>query len=115
MHTLEGLPILDHYNNLLAKGEPQDALAILQEFFDYFPADSSREFLWFMLATALKNESDEIQPRHRGEMIFFYEYCIALFKASQVLCTCRQQGAKTQEIKEKSKTNRRGADSQTLP
>lgn len=100
MNTLEGLPIFDYYTNLLAKGKEQHALAILHEFFDYFPADSSREFLWFMLATALKNESDEIQPRQRSEMIFFYEYCIALFKASQALSTSGQPGRKTKKRKE---------------
>ena len=100
MNTLEGLPILQHYNNLLLKGEKQDALAVLEEFFDYFSGDSPKEFLWFILATALKNESEEIQPRHRSEMIFFYEYCIALFKASQSLCVCRQPGGKTKKRKE---------------
>jgi hypothetical protein len=85
MNTLEGLPILEHYHNLLAKHEEKEALEIFREFFDYFANDSPKEYLWFMLATALKNESDEIQPRQRSEMIFFYEYCLALFKAAQVL------------------------------
>jgi hypothetical protein len=36
MNTLEGLPILDHYKNLLATENEQHAWDILQEFFDYY-------------------------------------------------------------------------------
>jgi len=85
MHTLEGSPILENYNNLLVKGKEQHAWKVLHEFFEFFEEDSSREYLWYMLVAALKNNSETINARHRSNMIFFYEYCIALFKAADHL------------------------------
>lgn len=85
MNTLSGLPILDHYTRLLAKGKEKNAWAILYEFFDYFGEKSPEEHLWYMLVMALKNDSDEIEARQRGDMIFFYEYSVALFKAAYTL------------------------------
>ncbi len=85
MNTLEGLPILDHYNSLLAKGKEKNAWGVLHEFFDFFNEESPKEHLWYMLVLALKNDNDEIEARHRSNMIFFYEYSVALFKAAYTL------------------------------
>lgn len=85
MHTLEGLQILDHYNSLLTTGKEKNAWGILHEFFDFFNEESPREHLWYMLVMALKSDNDDIDARHRSNMIFFYEYSVALFKAASVL------------------------------
>ena len=97
MNTLDGFPILDHYKQLLATGKQQDAWKILQEFFDYFQEDSPRDYLWYILVTALKNDGDGSDGRTRVNMIFFYEYCTALFKAAETLC--RQQEKRTRKKK----------------
>lgn len=85
MNTLDGLPILDHYTSLLAKGKEKNAWGILHEFFDFFNEESPREHLWYMLVHALKSDNEEIETRHRSNMIFFYEYSVALFKAAHTL------------------------------
>lgn len=85
MHSLEGLPILDHYKSLLSKGKENNAWAVLHEFFDFFGEQSPQEHLWYMLVMALKNDNDEIEARHRSNMIFFYEYSLALYKAAHFL------------------------------
>lgn len=85
MNTLDGLPISDHYQRLLAKAKEKDAWAILHEFFDFFNEESPKEHLWYMLVLSLKNDNDEIEARHRSNMIFFYEYSCILFKAVQFL------------------------------
>jgi hypothetical protein len=84
MNTLEGLPILDHYKNLLATENEQHAWDILQEFFDYYGKEIPEEQLWYMLVMALGN-SDAIEARHRSDMIFFYEHCNAFFIAAYLL------------------------------
>lgn len=85
MNTLDGLPILTHCKSLAATGKEQDALAILHEFFAYFDQDSPQDHLWYLLVMALQNDSDEIEARYRADMIFFYEYCLALFEAARAL------------------------------
>ena len=85
MNTLEGLPILNHYNSLLAKGKKKNAWGVLHEFFDFFNEESPKEYLWYMLVMALKNDNEGIDARHRSNMIFFYEYSIAFFKAVHTL------------------------------
>ncbi|MEI9809285.1 MAG: hypothetical protein WDO16_16255 [Bacteroidota bacterium] len=85
MHPLEGLPILDHYNSLLSNGKERHAWIILREFFESFDEETSKENLWYMLVRLLENDNEEIEARHRGNMIFFYQCCIALFKATNLL------------------------------
>src|SRR5688500_3992388 len=85
MNTLEGFPIFDHYNSLLAKGKEKNAWGVLHEFFDFFNEESPKEHLWYMLVMALKNDNDDIDARHRSNIIFFYEYSVALFKAAYTL------------------------------
>jgi hypothetical protein len=103
MNTLNGLPILDHYTRLLAKGKEKHARGVLHEFFDYFGEKSPEEILWYMLVMALKNDNDEIEARHRGEMIFFYEYSVALFKAAHVLYEQQRKTARRGRKKKKGK------------
>jgi hypothetical protein len=109
MNTLDGLPILDHYARLLAKGKEKHARGILHEFFDYFGEKSPEEILWYMLVMALKNDTDEIEARHRGEMIFFYEYSIAFFKAAFVLYEQQRKqahpGSKKKKVKLQGKNS----------
>lgn len=85
MHTLEGLPILKHAEALQSSGKEKNAWAVLQEFFDFFGKDSAEEHLWYMLAMVLQSDNEEIVPRHRSNMIFFYEYSIAFYKAARFL------------------------------
>lgn len=85
MHPLDGLPLRDHYASLLAEGKEQDAWAILLEFVAFFDDRSAEDHLWYILVMALKNNSDEIDAHHRSNMLFFYEYCIALFRAAALL------------------------------
>lgn len=85
MNTLEGLPILDHYKNLQSTGQPQDAWAILHEFFHYYGKQAPEEELWYILVMALGNNSDEMDGYQRSTMIFFYEQCKALFSAAFLL------------------------------
>ena len=85
MNTLQGLPILSSYNKLQKNEKEKHAWAVLHEFFDFFDEQSVKEYLWFILVMTLKNDSDEIDARNRGNMLFFYEYCLALFKAAQTL------------------------------
>jgi hypothetical protein len=92
MNTLEGLPLLNHYNLLLSTGKEEHAWKVLQEFFSFFDKDSPKDRLWFMLVMALKSETDEISAADRANMIFFYEYCIALFKAAALVSRKRGKG-----------------------
>jgi hypothetical protein len=85
MDTLDGLLILDHYTSLLEKGKEKNAWSILHEFFDFLGGQSPKEHLWYMLVLALKSDNEEIEARHRSNMIFFYEYSVALFKAAHTL------------------------------
>ena len=101
MNTLDGLPILDHYTSLLEKGKEENARGVLHEFFDYFGEDSPREHLWFMLVLALKSNSETITARHRSNMIFFYEYSVALFKAAHVLYMQQKKPARRKKQKKK--------------
>jgi hypothetical protein len=104
MNTLEGLPIIDHYNSLLANEMEKNAWAILHEFFDFFNEESPKEHLWYMLVMALKNDNDDIDARHRSNLIFFYEYSVALFKAALVLYEQQKKSvARTNNKKQKKK------------
>jgi hypothetical protein len=85
MNTLQGLPLLGYYKQLIETKEDEQAWNIFHEFFETFDDEGPEELLWFMLTAAMKLDSEEINGRHRGNMIFFYEYTVALFKAAQVL------------------------------
>jgi hypothetical protein len=85
MHTLQGLPLLHYYKQLLVTEEDKYAWHIFHEFFETFDQEGPQELLWFMLTAAMKLDNEEINGRHRSNMIFFYEYVIAFFKAAQVL------------------------------
>ena len=89
MNTLHGLPILDHYNRLLATGNEQHAWAIIKEVFECFGKEGVEESAWYTLVMALGNDSDEIEAKHRNNMIFFYECSAALFNAVNALHTNR--------------------------
>ena len=85
MHTLQGLPLLGYYQKLIATQENEYAWKILHEFFGAFDKEGAQELLWFMLTAAMKLDNEEINGRHRSNMIFFYEYAVAFFKAAYVL------------------------------
>lgn len=103
MNTLEGLPILDHYISLLAKGKEKNAWGVLHEFFNFYNEDSPKEHLWYMLVLALKNDSEAIEARHRSNMIFFYEYSVALFKAAYTLYEKQKNLSSTPQAKNKKR------------
>jgi hypothetical protein len=85
MHTLEGLPMWDYYKNLLTTPDKGNALRVINEFFRLFGEKDPQEQLWYILTTALRSENEEIEARHRGNMIFFYEYSVVFFKAVKIL------------------------------
>jgi hypothetical protein len=85
MNTLEGLPMWELYKNLLTKADKDNAWRVIQEFFRLFDEKDPQELLWFMLTAALRSENEEIEARHRGNMIFFYEYSVVFFKAVRIL------------------------------
>lgn len=85
MNTLQGLPILTHYNNLLKFQKQKDAWAVFHEFFDFFDGDSPKEHQWYLLIMSLTNSSDEMGAKQRSNLIFFFEYSLALIKAAEVL------------------------------
>ncbi len=85
MHPLEGLPILSHYHHLLATPQEQHAWAVFDEFFDFYNEDTPQQYLWYMLTLALQSDNEQVDARHRGRMLWFYDYCVALFKAVYVL------------------------------
>jgi len=85
MNTLDGLLLQSHYRNLQATEEKKYAWKILHEFFEAFDEEGPQETLWFMLSAAMKLESEEVDGKERSNMIFFYEYSIAFFKAAYVL------------------------------
>lgn len=85
MNTLEGVLLHTHYKNLQATEEKKYAWKILHEFFEAFDEEGPQETLWFMLAAAMKLESEDIDGKERSNIIFFYEYSVALFKAAHVL------------------------------
>lgn len=85
MNTLEGLPLLAHYKNLQATEEKKYAWKVLQEFFETFDEDGPLETLWFMLSSAMKLESEEVDGKERSNMLFFYDCTIAFFKAAHFL------------------------------
>ncbi|MEO8406155.1 MAG: hypothetical protein ABI480_16220 [Chitinophagaceae bacterium] len=84
-HTLEGLPMLEHYNSLLKNSDNESAWRIIDEYFRLFEEKDPQEVLWFMLTTALRADNEEIGARQRGNMIFFYEYSSIFFKAAHFL------------------------------
>jgi hypothetical protein len=81
MHTLEGLPLHGHYQQLMSTQEVKFAWAVLHEFFEAFGEDGPKDLLWFMLAAVMKSDNEEITSRHRGNLIFFFEYSQAFYKA----------------------------------
>lgn len=100
MHTLEGLPMWELYKDLLSKADNESAWKIIQEFYRLFDEKDPQELLWFMLTAALRSDNEEIEARHRGNMIFFYEYSVVFFKAVKVLS---EQHAPKTETKKKRK------------
>ncbi|PZR27446.1 MAG: hypothetical protein DI535_10570 [Citrobacter freundii] len=85
MNTLEGLPLLTYYKNLQATQEKKYAWKILHEFFETFDEDGPQETLWFMLSAAMKLETEDVDGKERSNMLFFYDYSIAFFKAVHFL------------------------------
>jgi hypothetical protein len=85
MHTLEGLPMLEHYNSLLKKSDKESAWRVVHEYFRIFEDKDPQELLWFMLTTALRADNEEIGARQRGDLIFFYEYSVLFLKAVNFL------------------------------
>jgi hypothetical protein len=85
MNTLEGLPMWELYKSLSTKADKQTAWRVIQEFFRLFDEKEPQELLWFMLTAALRSDNEEIEARHRGNMIFFYEYSVVFFKAVRLL------------------------------
>jgi hypothetical protein len=104
MHTLEGLPMWEHYKNLLTKPDKDSAWLVIHEFFRLFDEKDPQELLWYMLTTALRSENEEIEARHRGNMIFFYEYSVVFFKAVKVLA--EGEAPKARKKKNKSPANK---------
>ena len=92
MHTLEGMPLHGHYQDLLSTGDSQFAWAILHEFFEAFGEEGPDNIIWFMLAAVMKSENEEITSRHRAKILFFYEYSQAFFKAAHILYTKNSPG-----------------------
>lgn len=99
MHTLEGMPMWDYYKNLLSKPDKDNAWSIINEYFRLFDENQPKELLWYILSTALRSENEEIEARHRGDMLFFYEYSVIFFKAVRVLAE-----AETSKTTKKKKT-----------
>ena len=85
MNTLEGLPLREHYQYLLSTQDPKHAWAILHEFFEAFGEEGPGELLWYMLSVVMKSDNEEITSRHRGNLIFFFEYSQAFYKAMYTL------------------------------
>lgn len=85
MNTLEGVLLYTHYKNLLETEDKKYAWKVLHEFFEAFDEEGPQETLWFMLAAVMKLESEDVDGKERGNIIFFYEYSVALFKAAYVL------------------------------
>lgn len=102
MNTLEGLPMWELYKSLSTKADKQTAWRVIQEFFRLFDEKEPQELLWFMLTAALRSDNEEIEARHRGNMIFFYEYSVVFFKAVRVLS--EGQAPKLTHPKKKRKT-----------
>jgi hypothetical protein len=102
MNTLEGLPMWELYKDLSTKADKQSAWRVIKEFFRLFDEKEPQELLWFMLTTALRADNEEIEARHRGNMIFFYEYSVVFFKAVRVLS--EQHAPKPALPKKKRKT-----------
>lgn len=107
MHTLEGLPMWDYYKNLQSKPNKENALIVINEFFRLYDEKDPQELLWFIISTALRAENEEIEARHRGNMLFFYEYCTLLFQAARIL-------AKSEPFKSTRKKKIKHPDSKPL-
>ena len=86
MNTLEGSPLPEYCKQLLQTGDRKYAWLILKDYFETFDEQGPQEILWFMLTTAMKLENEDVSGTERSNMIFFYEYTLALFKASYILC-----------------------------
>jgi hypothetical protein len=85
MHPLDGLSIRQHSISLSKDPDAASAREVIKEFFHFFDGQAAQEHLWYMLVLALKNDSEEVTAIHRGNLLFFYEYCCALFQASSFL------------------------------
>ncbi|MCG2613961.1 hypothetical protein LZZ85_06700 [Terrimonas sp. NA20] len=85
MNTLEGLPLHSYYKNLQATEKKKYAWKILHEFFEAFDEEGAQETLWFMLSAAMKLESEEVDGKERSNMLFFYDYSMAFYKAVHFL------------------------------
>jgi len=70
-HTLEGMPMLEHYNSLLKNSDKESAWLIIDEYFRLFEEKDPQEVLWFILTIALRADNEEVGARQRGNMIFF--------------------------------------------
>jgi hypothetical protein len=85
MNTLNGLPLHSHFKNLQATEKKKYAWKVLHEFFEAFDKEGAQETLWFMLSAAMKLESEEVDGKERSNMLFFYDYSVAFYKAVHFL------------------------------
>src|ERR1700730_11702578 len=85
MILLDGLPILDHLNEF--KSHPNEAVAwaIIQDFFNSYDKDVSKETLRDIVTIALISDRDDLESVHRSNIIFFYDYSCALYQAIDFL------------------------------
>ena len=108
MHTLEGLPMWDYYLKLQSKPDKDSAWSVINEFFRLFDENDPKELLWFILSTALRSENEEIEARHRSNMLFFFENSVIFFKAVRIL-------AEAQDSKPTRKKKAKHPDSKPSP
>ena len=85
MNTLEGSPLPEYCRQLLQTGDKEYARLILKDYFKTLDEQGPQEILWFMLTTAMKLDNEEVSGTERSNMIFFYDYTVALFKAAFAL------------------------------
>ncbi|MBC7949087.1 MAG: hypothetical protein H7Y42_14475 [Chitinophagaceae bacterium] len=85
MNNLQGLSLCSHYEELLKTGSKEYAREILQQFFDAFDAPGSNELLWLMVTATMELENERLDGRQRSNVLFFYQHCLAFFKAARIM------------------------------
>lgn len=104
MHYLEGLSIIDYHRRLKEVPDTKTAWKIVREFYDFFEAQGAEEMLWYMLTVALISDNEEVEKKHRSNMIFFYEYCRAFHQAVHLLHEERGTAKKGKKKKRKDES-----------
>jgi hypothetical protein len=74
MSSIKGLPIESLCEKFQIAPDKKKAWKIINEFYDFFDKDGMEEAIQDLLTCYLKSDSEDIDGKDRGNMLYFCEY-----------------------------------------